>query len=314
MRPQAVIALAALAVAAHAQVDPDRVVVKVNGHPILGREYYSRMEIQPGLGSVDTDGRFVQVYPGYLALRWLIEEELIIQLAKEQGVAPTQKDVDDEYATRLKLHPEQYKAMIQLGFTEADLKRKVLVDLSDFNIVTKGVTVTDFEVEKQYKDNLARLYTLPKRYQLRMVLVQSEDDKKPVDDAIAAGDKFEDVASKFSIDLTKLNGGKIGTISEGDLIPASRTAIASTKKGQVTPWVEQNGKFARFQVEDILEPKILPLDDALKREIRDDLMKDRGAAKNNILQLMEDFRKKAVLEFGNFPFADDIKQFFGRGG
>ena len=67
-----IISAVAMTVSATAQVDPDRVVVKVNGADITGREYYKRMEVQPGLGQYRS-GTFVQMLPGYLTLRWLIE-------------------------------------------------------------------------------------------------------------------------------------------------------------------------------------------------------------------------------------------------
>jgi hypothetical protein len=91
---------------AYAQVDPDRVIVKVNGVPIVGRDYYRRMETQGGLGTPTTDMKFVQIYPGYLSLRFLIEEELIVQLAKSQGVAPTDAQVTAELAARKLRNPE----------------------------------------------------------------------------------------------------------------------------------------------------------------------------------------------------------------
>ena len=315
MTTRTAIALAALAasITASAQIDPSRVIVKVNGTPIVGKDYYRRMEIQPGMGTPSSSGKFVQLYPGYLTLRWLIEEELIVQLAKSQGVAPTDKEVEDELTARMEANPDQFKSYVQLGFTRDDLKRNVLVDLSEFKIRTKGVTVTDFEVEKYYSDNPQK-FTLPKRYVLLIVRVQGEENKKPVDDALSRGDKFADVATKYSIDVTKFDGGKLGTVPESDMTPATRTIIAATRKGNFTQWIEQNGQFARFYVEDSMEPKLLVLDAALKRSIRESLMNDRGAARNNLPAMMQEFRKKAVLEFGNFPFADDVKRYFEIGG
>jgi foldase protein PrsA len=313
MRTAIAIVFLATAAITHAQVDPARVVAKVNGTPIHGREYYKRMETQPGLGTA-SGGKFTSVYPGYLTMRWLIEEELLIQLAKEQGVAPTPAQVDAEYQSRLKENPEQFKAFVQFGFTEEDMERSVLVDMSEFNILTQGVTVTDFEVEKFYNDFKTTRFTLPKRYTLRIIRISGEAGKKPVDDALGRGEKFADVASKHSIDLSRLDGGRIGEFPEADMSPSTRTVIAATRKGATTAWIEQNGEFAKFYVEDIKESEIVPLDAKLKKQIRDNLMRDRGSVRNNMMQMMADFRKKAVLEFNNFPFADDLKRHFSVGG
>ena len=312
-RTALLIAAIATAAAASAQVDPDRVVVKVNGAPILGKDYYKRMEVQPGLGSRTNDGGFVQIYPGYLALRWLIEEELIVQLAKSQGVGPTDAEVDTEYKFRLEQNPDQFKGMVQVGLNEQDIKRRILIDMSEFRVLTKGITITDFEVEKYYADNTSK-FTLPKRYVLRMVRVAKEEDKKPVDDALARGDKFADVATQFSTDLSKLDGGRIGVFPEEDMVPATRTIISATRKGQTTRWLEQGGAFAKFFVEDILEQQIITLDAPLKKAIREELMAERGQSKNNLPLMVQEFRKKAVLEFGNHPFAAELKRHFELGG
>ncbi len=312
MRTALALAIIATAATTYAQVDPDRVVAKVNGTPVTGREYYKRMEVQPGM-SATLNGRLVQMYPGYLTMRWIIEEELIMQLAKSQNVAPSQKQIDDEFNGRMAENPEQFKALVQFGFTEGDIKRNINVELSEFNVLTRGITITDFEVDKYYKDN-AQKFTLPKRYTLRIIRVANEAGKKPVEDALARGEKFADVAAKLSVDLSRLDGGRIGTFPEEDMAPSTRTIVAATRKGSVTAWIEQNGNFAKFLVEDVKEAELLPLDAKLKKGIRESMMRDRGQARNNFPLLMAEFRKKAVLEFTGFPFAEDLKRHFQSGG
>lgn len=306
--------LAALAAAtAQAQVDPNRVVVKVNGSAIVGKDYYRRMEFQPGLGTPTADQKLVQVYPGYLTLRFLIEEELTVQLAASQGVAPTAEEIAAELKLRMDESPESYKALLQLGMNEADLLRRVQVDMSEFRVLTKGITVTDFEVEKFYTDN-ARRFRIPKRYQLRMVRVNTDEAKRQVDEALNRGEKFEDVAARLSNDVSKLDGGRIGAFAEEEMVPATRTIVVTTGKGKVTTWIEQSGQFAKFLVEDILAEKIIPLDAGLKKAIREQLMSERGQVRNNIIMMMQEFRKKAVLEFGDYPFKEEIKRYFELGG
>ena len=312
-RLSAVVLVVLMVVPAFAQVDPDRVIVRVNGHPIFGREYYMRTEALPNLGQVDSNRRFVQVFPGYLALRWLIEEELIVQLAMDQTVEPSAQDVEEELKLRMEAQPDQVRSMLALGFDENDLRRRVLVDLSEFNILTQGITITDFEVEKQYEDNL-QMYTLQKRYDLRMIRVNGDAAKKAVDDALAAGDDFAKVAAQHSIDISKVNGGKIGIVPDGALDPSTRTVLVDTRKGQVSAWVKEGDVFAKFLVEDVRDVEILPLDDRLKKSIRRALMSERGAVVNNVPKMMADFRKTVILDFDNYPFEDDIRRHFTVGG
>jgi len=272
-----------------------------------------RTELLPNLGQVDSNRRFVQLYPGYLSLRWLIEEELIVQLAMDRVVEPSADDVERELKLRMKLQPEQVRSMLDLGFSENDLRRRVLVDLSEFNLLTQGITVTDFEVEKQYKDNLNQ-YTLQKRYDLSIIRVKGEEAKKLVDDALAAGEEFGKVAAEHSIDISKVRAGKIGIVPDGALDPSTRTVLADTRKGQVSAWIQEGDAYAKFLVVDIREVEILPLDDSLKLSIRRALMTDKGIIINNLPKLMADFRKTVILVFENYPFADDIMRHFRVGG
>lgn len=306
------IAVTAAAVA-HAQVDPARVVVRVNGKPIVGRDYYKRMEVQPGLGTVGPNRTFLRLYPGYLTLRWLIEEELMVQLAISKNLAPTTEHVESELKLRLEENAGQVRELLAFGFNQDDLKRRVLVDLSEFNILTEGVTITDFEVEKHYEDNILN-YTLQKRYQIRIIRVKGDDAKKAVDEALAAGKSFEEVAREHSTDVSKFIGGSLGVVPESGLVGATRRAVANAGKGRTTEWVEQNDESAKFLIEDVMDQEVLPLDDKLKRGIRESLMQLRGSAKNNIPLMMVEFRKKAVLVFDNFPFAEQIIQHFSIGG
>jgi parvulin-like peptidyl-prolyl isomerase len=147
-----------------------------------------------------------------------------------------------------------------------------------------------------------------------MIRVGTEDAKKDVDAALGRGEKFEDVAARLSNDMTKLDGGRLGVFAEEDMVPATRTVISATAKGKVSAWIEQNKQFAKFLVEDILQETIVPLDAGLKAAIREQLMTERGQARNNVPQMIQEFRKKAVLEFGDYPFKEEIKRHFEIGG
>lgn len=314
MKKATIIFALATTALAQAQVDPGRVVAKVNGTEIHGREYYSRMEIQPGLGAVGPGGKFIQFYPGYITMRLLIEEHLIIQLAQSQGVAPSATQFEAEFKNRMDTRKEQFQAWLNLGFSEADMKHEVMVDMCQFAILTRGITITDFEVERYYKDNVDK-FTLPKRYQLRMIRVKDEEEaRKVVDAALAGGTKFQDAAAQHSVDVTKLNGGLLGIVAEGEVTPAVRTALSKIKKGQATGWVTDANESAKFFIEDIKGIEVLPLDDNVKRNVREMLMRERGQARNNVPLMMQEFRQKAKLEFENFPFSDDLKRFFELGG
>ena len=185
---------------AFAQVDPNRVVATVNGVEIKGDEYYHRMEFLPGVGKNMGDG-FAEFPPGFLTLEQLITEKLIFQLAKDKGVMPTDADVQDELRYRLHLNPKLQEDWRASGRTDAELNYQIKFDLAQFDILTAGITVTDQEVEKFYKDN-PKQFTSPMLVTLRVIVVRTQPDADAVDKDLASGKTFPDVAKARSADVT----------------------------------------------------------------------------------------------------------------
>lgn len=303
--------VAALAAGALAQIDIGRTMVTVNGTPIKAQMYYQRMEVLPNVGQI-VGGTIVPGTPGFLTLQKLINEELMIQLASKEGVAPTDAEVKAELARRKQESPELYQAFKDLGLSDAMFERDILINMAEFRVRTKGINVTDFEVEKHYQDHLKLRYTLPKRYELSVIAVNTDEGRQKVDQEIAAGTDFAEIARKHSVDVTKASGGKFGTVNLGDLNMQLRTLFADAQPGEVVPWVAGgNGVQTRFRVDAVFEEKVLPLDDTLKRQIREKLMTDRGLALNNLSVKMEQMRKEANIEYAGTPFDGKLKEMFG---
>lgn len=298
---------------AFAQIDAERIVATVNGKPITGRIYFGRMEVLPGLGQIGPNNSFVPIVPGYLTLQRIVDEMLMIQLAEERGVAPTEAEIDSEIELRAEEVPDVIASLLALGFTEADYRYNVVLQLSQFKIESEGITITDFEVEMEYEKNRIR-YTLPKRYHLRLLRVDSEDAKPAADAALAEGKSFKDVATEFSTDISRFQGGDIGQRAERDLQPVVRDVLLETLEGGVTKWLNQGDVWLRFKIVEILPAETLELDARLQRRIREQMMLESGRAKINILLLMREIRKKAVLDFKGHPFAAELTEHFKIGG
>jgi len=81
------------------------------------------------------------------------------------------------------------------------------------------------------------------------------------------------------------------------------------KIGQATTWIKGQSAEIRFLVENILPPSKRSLDPVLRREIRQKLMLDRGAVRNNLDTMMRDMRSKAVVESKQPQFSGQIKQY-----
>lgn len=295
-------------VAAPAQVDPNRVVLSVNGEEIKAAEYYKRMEFLPGVGRVSTASRFEEQVPGILTLQRLINERLLLQLAKQKGALPSEADVAAELARRKKDAPQFFEALAKLGFNDAEISKQVLVDLAEDRLTTFGITITDLEVEKFYKEN-PTLFVDPKRYKLSVVAVKDEAGKAAVDADLKAGKPFAEVAKARSLEASKAIGGSLGEVEEGMLGAAALKAVTAVKVGQTTDWIAGEGSSSKLLVEGIVPEKKLALDAAMKERVRNRLKRDRGRVKNNVEKELADMRSKSTVVVGVPAFSDAIKQF-----
>mgnify|MGYP002336492726 CR=1 FL=1 len=152
MKRMSVFVIAGLALGAFGQVDPARVVATVNGEAIKGSEYYRRMEFLPNVGKM-IGGSFATAPPGFLTLDQLINEKLLLQLARDKGVMPSDAEVSAQIKLMMDANPKAAEQLALNGMTQADLEYQVRLDLAQFKLQTRGITVTDQEVEQQVRDH-----------------------------------------------------------------------------------------------------------------------------------------------------------------
>lgn len=288
----------------YAQVDPNRVICVVNGEEIKGGEYYRRMEFMPGVGKMYTGG-FVESPPGFLTIEQLITERLIFQLAKEKGVLPTDAEVDAEIKTATGETPKMIEEWQAGGRTMAELAYQTRYNLAQFKLITIGITVTDAEVDKFYAEH-PTLFTVSKQVTLKIIAVNTDDRQTAVDAALKAGQKFEDVAKQYSLDV---GGSDFGTRSFDELSEPARKALETLKEGDTTGWITNGTTRAKFMVAKWIPPTKRPLDAALKRSIRREQMMAQGRVKNDLQQQMTAMRRRSTIDIKEKSFSDSYKKF-----
>lgn len=299
-------AAAALCLAAlsNAQVDPARVIATINGEQIKGSEYYHRMEFLPGV-SKRYGGQAIESAPGFLTVVELIGEKLVLQLAKEKGVFPNKQEVDDELKLRLEENPKYFENWAATGQTQADLENKTRFELAKFKLQTLGITVTDQEVQKFYKDNPG-MFTTEKAVKVRVIAV--DGDTSAVDADLKAGKDFTAVAKQRSVDVTRGVGGELGFVPIGYLPQSVQPVINNTKIGSTTQWMDIAGKKVKYQLVDVAAPKLQPLDKKMMISTRRTLMLNRGREKNHVDEMINAMRAKSKIVIAQKEFADLYQQ------
>ncbi|NJN36739.1 MAG: hypothetical protein HC794_06360, partial [Nitrospiraceae bacterium] len=101
-------------------------------------------------------------------------------------------------------------------------------------------------------------FALPEEYTLSQIIVQSRSRdaadaltkiRKAMDE-LKRGEKFEDVALQYSDGPNALQGGRIGLVRRGELLPTIERAIAPLVPGGISDIIESTDGFHIFRVED----------------------------------------------------------------
>lgn len=148
--------------------------------------------------------------------------------------------------------------------------------------VTANIEVGDEEALAYYEAHKNE-FTIPEKRQASHILISSlphgasgepsqkdwelartEAEKMRVE--ILNGASFASVAAKYSDDEeTKNNGGMLGLITKGEMIPAFETSVFSLQKGQVSQPVQTPYGYHLIEVNDIIPGEQLPFEKVIEQ-------------------------------------------------
>lgn len=288
-------ALVAMTLSACGGRNQDAAVAKVGETAIDKDMYLRRLELMPT--PVQIAGNQATTAPaGYTTLVQMIREQVLLDMAKEEGVLPTDQQVEERVQREMKNNPQIKQAITEGRLTLDDYRQRVRVGLAEFNLVTKGVTVTEQEVKKAYDENKQAFYR-PANASVRFIIVpaQNAEVRKQIDDDLKRGFNFQSVVNKYAqnpVANVQANQGEIAL--EGPLpdSPQERQATLSlrnilknAKPMQVTNWLPVGqGVVARFEVLAKSEGRQLPFEE-VKDQIREAIMLQKGRQTNRDLNL-----------------------------
>lgn len=286
-----------------------KTVAEVNGKKISQENYYKVLErmavpLTQGENPVrDPTGRLVREQAGYLALRMLVDRQIILEMAEKEKVMPTEEEINKELERQKKL-PDFNERLKTLGYTQDDLKEDIKVELAAFKLLTKGITVSDDEVKKAYQQNIQQ-FTIPAQVQVGLILIDNRKTLDEVQEMLKKGQNFQVVALQKSLKLPNMPQGVGGvwlretddTFKQfpqlwqvlqktpvGSVTPAQRIKVPSAQGKVVDGWVI-------FKVLDKKPRQVRPLDEVKedlrrllmqaksKRQLGRELMQMRGQAK-----------------------------------
>jgi len=314
----AAILLIGLACGAVAAAVTDRIVAVVNDEVITlaelnrGFEPYAK-NIEANYKGNDKEATLQQNKKVFL--QRLIDQMLIEQQAKKAGAGFTAVSDEDvmnvvkDMLAKNNLSMENYvKKLAAEGNSLEAVKKEISGQMLRMRLLRREVQskilVTDEEIGEYYEKN-RQDYEGKEAVRIKQILlpVAADADKKTRDsvkeqarqlrERISQGEPFEILAAQYSKGPAAAQGGDIGFVERGVMVPEAEKAAFSLPAGQVSDVIETEMGFHIIAVVDKRGAGLKPLP-AVRNEIKAKIEDEKVAKKYD--EWIEDIRKKSFID------------------
>ena len=218
------------------------------------------------------------------ALNMVIEERLQIQEGKKFGFVIDEDAVDaamEEIIKKNDLADGQLQEMLKregrtLKSYKNHIRDQIMVSkITRFEIGNR-VKVSEKSIIKYYKENQKEFWQEGK-VKARHILFIAErgssekirreklQQAKKILLKLRKGNDFAKLAMKYSEDISASNGGDVGFVGRGKMVPEFEEAVFNLKPGQVSDIVKTEYGYHIIKVEEVLPGKTLTLKDVKNR-------------------------------------------------
>jgi hypothetical protein len=160
----------------------------------------------------------------------------------------------------------------------------------------KGVEVSSTEVDDYIKKN-PKKFNDPAMATLYFVLAKNAQKKGTIDQALAAGKPFSQVANALSDEPNaRTTSGLYATKVIDQMPPKLKDLIQKTPAKGTTPWVPEGTGFVKFYVENKVESKAVKVSDSKREMVKRLLALQKGETKNNFSKMFYDKLKASKVE------------------
>jgi peptidyl-prolyl cis-trans isomerase SurA len=246
------------------------------------------------------------------ALDALINKKLIEQKVKELDIKVSDEEVrqaiEDVKKTNNITEENLRAALAARGIAFDEYKIQLKDQLERLRLISlevrSKIQVSDKEIQDYYASH-AESFQVDEAFHARQIFfaipatATEEQQKKIMEKAekvlheAKSGADFAELAKKYSVDPSGKEGGDLGFLKKGELLPAFETALTSMKAGDVSGLVRTPAGVHIIKLVEYREGKKQSLDSA-KREVEDLLYKQKS--EERFSQWLEGLRKNAAIE------------------
>ena len=287
------------------------IAARVNGEPVLWSEVdteVNRFVTQVGADpkSKEFEKQKADLTKGIVDQ--LILQKLIMQEARKRNVLATDKEVNEQLGRIRQQFPNEKAfgdALAKENLNLSSLRELIRFRLTQRRVadaVTANVKIADDEVRAAF-DKDRTTYDKPAQIKVSHILLRVTDkNQEPVAQAkakialakLADGDKFEDVAKKYSEDPGSAErGGDLGFVSRGTLVKEFEEVAWGLKPGQVSGLVKTQFGLHIIKLFDIKQAEKADYD-KVRDEVRDKLL--GGKREKAFEAWLEEQKKTAKIE------------------
>ena len=186
--------------------ESDTVIATINDEKIMQSDYQNYLQLrQQQVGPIPDKDKEKKI----------VMDEMIEKILLAQHAVSNKLDQDPEVSSLMKRVREEI--LVQA------VKRKQLRDNP----------ITDDDVKKRFEKEVEETHKT--EYKVRHILVKEEADAKDILAQLGKGTKFDKLAKDKSIDTQSgKNGGELGWINQGMVVPEFFNAVMAMKKGAVS--------------------------------------------------------------------------------
>lgn len=295
--------------------DSGPVLATVNGETITMDDFHKYMQGKPTVRVQTANGPAearVAESLAFQSLQDMIARQVTMQMAKDEGVYPTEAEVTKELEYQKKLTPGFLQNLTQAGLTLDRIKQSLTLNLCREKLITKGVNVTMMEAEEFIKAN-PKQFTDPPKASLLWAFARSEERKNQIVAALSAGQTFSVVAGQYSeVPGARQQNGRFPQENINAFPADMQKLVNATPEGRATEWLDMADGKAIFFVEKKTAAKPIEMTPEKKEAVRRQLAQQRGAQATDLSKRVLDKLLKSTVDVKERTLVEAWKRAFER--
>lgn len=211
-------------------------------------------------------------------LNGLIEETLLLSIAREKGIALSWEEQQNPTAALQSGYSEgtlqrmlEEKKISLPRWIERQRKKRVIEKLIEQEVTMK-IHPTDAESDEFYRKN-PQLFTPSEQVHCRHIVAGKKEKAKTIRSLLEKGESFAAVAKEYSESPDRETGGDLGFFGRGDYPPIFEQACFNLAVGQTSEVVASEYGFHIFRVVEKKPARRLSLEEmrpAIERRLKEE--------------------------------------------